>query len=123
MIPAMGQAALGIECINDSKVKELISVLNDEESMIETTIEREFVKELEGGCQVPIGINAKIEGQSIKVNAIIGMPDGSKMLKESIEVDDSEFLEAGKKLAESFIKQGAKELLKSAEKCALEEIL
>lgn len=50
--------------------------------MIETTIEREFISTLEGGCQVPIGINAELLGDEICVRAILGLPDGSEILKE-----------------------------------------
>jgi hydroxymethylbilane synthase len=110
----MGQAALGIETIDDDEVIDIVSVLNDENSMIETTIERDFVDRLEGGCQVPIGVNAKLDGDTVEVMAIIGMPDGSKSMSKSITASAKEYEDIGAKLANEFLEEGAGELLRDA---------
>jgi hydroxymethylbilane synthase len=123
MIPAMGQAALGIESINDAKVLELISILGDEEAMIETTVERDFVEVLQGGCQVPIGVNAKLKGDEIEVHCIVGMPDATELLKEKALGKRSDYKVLGKELAATMVKNGAVELLKRAEELALKDIL
>jgi hydroxymethylbilane synthase len=114
MTPSMGQAALGIETIDDDEVIDIVSVLNDENSMIETTIERDFVDRLEGGCQVPIGVNAKLDGDTVEVMAIIGMPDGSKSMSKSITASAKEYEDIGAKLANEFLEEGAGELLRDA---------
>ncbi len=119
MIPAMGQAALGIECVEDPEILEIVSTLNDEKSMIETSIEREFVEALEGGCQVPIGVKATVkENSDIVVRAVIGLPNGKELLKEKIIGTVENYETLGKTLAESMIEAGAKELLKRAEEMA-----
>ncbi|GKH60840.1 porphobilinogen deaminase [Campylobacter ureolyticus] len=118
MIPAMGQGVLGIECPNNSEILSLISFINDKKAFMEITIERAFVGALEGGCQVPIGVNAEVIDDNIKINAVVGLPDGSKFIKKSIIINKDEFKIAGKNLADEFIKEGAKELLKEAEKMA-----
>ncbi len=123
MIPAMGQAALGIEAIDDPKVLELISILNDEEAMIETTVERDFVEVLEGGCQVPIGVNAKLKDDEIVVRCIVGMPDGTELLKEKSLGQKNDYRSLGKELADIMVENGAVVLLKRAEELALKEIL
>ncbi len=123
MIPAMGQAALGIECVDDEKILEIVKVLNDEDAFVETTIERDFVDVLQGGCQVPIGVNAKLKGDKVKVRAVVGMPDGSKMIKEKLVASKSDYKLLGKELAETMIERGAIKLLKEAEEVALKEIL
>uniref|UniRef100_UPI002630C727 hydroxymethylbilane synthase n=1 Tax=uncultured Campylobacter sp. TaxID=218934 RepID=UPI002630C727 len=71
MVPAMGQGALGIEARDEKQILEQIDFLNDENTVIETTIERDFVSVLEGGCQVPIGISARLQGDEISVDAIV----------------------------------------------------
>ncbi len=123
MIPAMGQAALGIEAIDDSAVLDLISVLEDRNAKIETGIERDFVAVLQGGCQVPIGVNAKIDGEMVTVRSIVGMPDGSELIKEKVLGNVSEAGHLGKELADVMIENGAVKLLKRAEEMALKEIL
>ncbi len=120
MIPAMGQAALGIEARED--IAMVVESLNDKNTFIETTIEREFVHVLQGGCQVPIGVLARVlENDDIIVRAVVGMPDGSELLKDKIIGSVTNYQELGKELAESMIENGAKELLKRAEKMAFSE--
>jgi hydroxymethylbilane synthase len=111
MVPAMGQAALGIEAVDDEEVKKLIAFLNDEESMIETRVERDFVDALEGGCQAPIGINAELFGSKILVRCSIGMPDATEIWQERMEFDREEYETAGTKFAQILIEKGVKELL------------
>lgn len=122
MIPAMGQAALGIEIIDDPEVEKLVSALNDESAIIETTIERDFVRILEGGCQVPIGINAALQDDTIAVSCMLGLPDGSEILSEKFTCSKDAYMTRGKELAHKMIKNGAKELLKRAEDIAMNEV-
>ncbi len=118
MTPAMGQGALGVEAVDDAQILEKIKFLNDERSVIETRVERDFVTLLEGGCQVPIGINARLAGEEIEINTIVGLPDGSEVITENLTAKKSEFESVGKELAREFIARGAKELLKRAEEMA-----
>ncbi|MBL0687754.1 MAG: hydroxymethylbilane synthase [Sulfurospirillum sp.] len=122
MIPAMGQAALGIEIIDSPEIAHIVEALRDEKATIETTIEREFVRVLEGGCQVPIGINAKLDGQSIHVQALVGLPDGDEVIYKKLTCSKDEYKTKGEELANFFIKCGAKELLKKAEHIAMREV-
>ena len=118
MIPAMGQGALGVEARDEKQILDEISFLNDENAVIETTIERDFVSVLEGGCQVPIGISARLKGDEISIDAIVGLPDGSEYIKDSLKSSKDKFQSIGKELAHKFIEKGAKELLKRAEEMA-----
>ena len=119
MIPSMGQATLGIETTTNQEIIDLVSVLNDKDAHIESTIERSFVDTLQGGCQVPIGVKATIiDDNSIRVQAIVGMPDGSEFISEDITANIKKFEVIGINLAQLFIDQGAKELLEEAEKVA-----
>jgi len=119
MIPAMGQAALGIECIEDNEVFEIVKSLNDKKSEIETTIERDFVDMLQGGCQVPIGVKATVlDNEDIVARAILGLPNGKELLKDKIFGSVKNYKELGRELALSMIEAGAKELLKRAEEMA-----
>ena len=118
MIPAMGQGALGIEARDEKQILDETSFLNDENAVIETTIERDFVSVLEGGCQVPIGISARLKGDEISIDAIVGLPDGSEYIKDSLKTSKDKFQSIGKELAHKFIEKGARELLKRAEEMA-----
>ncbi|MDY0120453.1 MAG: hydroxymethylbilane synthase [Sulfurimonas sp.] len=116
MIPSMGQGALGIEAINDPEVLAIVAKLEDEYSRIETTIERDFVDSLEGGCHVPIGVNATVlENDDVIIKAILGMPDASEILSDSKIVSREQYKIIGREMAQEFIDKGAKELLARAD--------
>ncbi len=116
MVPSMGQGALGIEAVNDAEVLKIVAGLEDEYSRIETTIERSFVDELEGGCQVPIGVNASVlEDGNVSIKAVLGLPDGTEMLSDSKITSKKDYQSVGREMAAEFIAKGAKELLARAE--------
>jgi hydroxymethylbilane synthase len=116
MIPAMGQGALGIETINEPWVLEIAAMLEDTNSRIETTIEREFVDTLNGGCQVPIGVSARVLNDGrVSVCSTLGMPDGSDIMGEEITVSFDEINGIGEAMARRLIDKGAMELLSRAE--------
>lgn len=116
MIPSMGQGALGIEAINDPEVLAIVAKLEDEYSRVETTIERDFVDSLEGGCHVPIGVNATVlENDDVVIKAILGMPDASEILSDSKIVSRDRYKTIGREMAQEFIDKGAKELLARAD--------
>ncbi|WP_345990102.1 hydroxymethylbilane synthase [Sulfurimonas sp. HSL1-2] len=119
MVPAMGQGALGIEAVDDPEVLAIARGLEDENTRIETTIEREFVDTLQGGCQVPIGVNATVlENGQVLTQAIVGLPDGTEVIAETVEVPKASVGNLGRQMAETFIEQGARELLARAEEMA-----
>jgi len=120
MIPAMGQAALGIECKEGSEAFRLTQILEDEKARIETTAEREFVRVLEGGCQVPIGANAYLEGETLHLKVAVGLPDGSEILMDRLSAPKGEAVRLGRELAARLIAKGARELLRRAEEMAFQ---
>lgn len=120
MIPAMGQAALGIECKEGSEAFRLTQILEDEKARIETTAEREFVRVLEGGCQVPIGANAYLKGETLHLKVAVGLPDGSEILMDRLSAPKGEAVRLGRELAARLIAKGARELLRRAEEMAFQ---
>lgn len=121
MLPAMGQGALGIETTQDEWVLEIARFLDDRNSRIETTIERGFVDTLQGGCQVPIGVSARVqENGEVVVRSVLGMPDGSEEMGEEVIVSIDSVEGVGESMAKRLIGHGALELLKRAEAMANE---
>ena len=121
MIPPSGQASLGIEIVDDPEVAEIAETLDDPDSALAAKIERDFVARLEGSCQVPIAVNAKVSEKSVLGRAMVGLPDGTEIIKEVMEVPRDGADDLGVKLADAMIEQGAKELLARAEAMAFKE--
>ncbi len=122
MIPPMGQAALGIEIIkNNPLLEKVAAALNDEETFLCTQLERDFIAKIGAGCSAPVAVNAVIEGDMLTMRALIGLVDGSKVLKESKTLPVKEAQNLGVELADTMIEQGALELLKEAQESAFKE--
>ncbi len=122
MLPPMGQAALGIEILdNNSFLDEIANALNDKDTFICTKIERDFVSKIGAGCSAPVAVNAKINGDRVEVKALIGYPDGTKILAKELSSTVEEHSTLGEKLANLMIEDGAIELLKEAEKRAFKD--
>ncbi|WP_300362716.1 hydroxymethylbilane synthase [Hydrogenimonas sp.] len=121
MIPPSGQASLGIEIVDDPEVAAIAETLNDPDSQLAAKIERDFVARLEGSCQVPIAVNAKVGKESVLGRAMVGLPDGTEILQETLEVPKSEAQTLGIRMADIMIENGAKELLARAEAMAFKE--
>ena len=84
MIPAPAQGAIMITALEqDSFVREACAALNHEESEICTTIERQFLNKLEGGCTAPIGALAEIKNNEVWFKGILLNNDGSKKIEVS----------------------------------------
>jgi len=111
-IPAVGQGSLAIEIRQeDQKVYEAIAFLDHRESRIRAECERAFLRELQGGCQVPIGAYAWIEGEKLKLKAFISDLEGKRFLEGAEEGDLHQAEQVGKKLAKRLLEEGGKEIL------------
>jgi len=122
MIPPMGQAALGIEIVSSNKqAKEIASFLNHKETFFVTQLERDFIASIGAGCSAPVAVNARFQGDSVKIESMIGYPDGTHIMYESLNSSADKAYDLGKQLAEIMIKKGAKKLLSNAEMIAFKD--
>ncbi|MFB2893001.1 hydroxymethylbilane synthase [Aerosakkonemataceae cyanobacterium BLCC-F50] len=109
---AVGQGALGIECrSDDAEVLSLIKVLEHTPTAQRCYAERAFLRELEGGCQVPIGVNTVIEGEQLTLTGVVASLDGQKLVKDSITGNATDAEQLGTQLAHKLREQGAAEIL------------
>ncbi len=109
---AVGQGALGIECREgDTEILEVIKALEDPESRDRALAERSLLRQLEGGCQVPIGVNTSIEGNTLTLTAMVASLDGKKLVKDTISGQPSDAEKLGIDLAERLREMGAGEIL------------
>jgi hydroxymethylbilane synthase len=111
MCPAAGQGALGIEIrAGDGNMRESLKFLDDADARATTTCERALLRSLGGGCQVPIGAFATVDGGSLTLRAVVARPDGSRILRECRTGSDPEAL--GAKVGELLLLAGADEILR-----------
>ena len=111
-LPANGQGAVGIECrSNDTELLTLLSRLEDQGTRQRVMAERAMNRSLQGGCQVPIGAYAELQGDELWLRGLVGSIDGQRILRAEIRgpVSDAETL--GVKVAGALLAQGADKLL------------
>ncbi|OWA33502.1 hydroxymethylbilane synthase [Saccharibacillus sp. O16] len=114
-LPAVGQGALGIECRADDKgLLELLRHYQDENTARTVQAERSLLAALNGGCQVPIGAYAVLgeDGCTVSLTGLVGMPDGSLLLKETAVGTDP--AELGLEVADKLAARGADRILEQA---------
>ncbi|PUD50444.1 hydroxymethylbilane synthase [Helicobacter pylori] len=115
MIPSMGQGALGVEMLKNHKHFITLQKLNDEESAFCCHLEREFIKGLNGGCQIPIGVHANLMGDRVKIQAVLGLPNGKEVITKEKQGDKTKAFDLVQKLLEEFLQSGAKEILEKVQ--------
>ncbi|NEQ40405.1 MAG: hydroxymethylbilane synthase [Okeania sp. SIO3I5] len=109
---AVGQGALGIECrAEDNYILDLLKSLEHTVTAHRCYAERAFLRELEGGCQVPIGVNTQIEGEQLTLTGLVASLDGKKLVKDVVSGAASDAEKIGLELAKKLREQGAQEIL------------
>ncbi|MEI2582231.1 hydroxymethylbilane synthase [Scytonema sp. PRP1] len=109
---AVGQGALGIECrADDAELLSLLKAIEHPETRDRCLAERSFLRELEGGCQVPIGVNTEINGDNLTLTGIVASVDGQKLAQDTVTGVAQDAEQVGKELAQILRKQGAQEIL------------
>ena len=111
-LPANGQGAVGIECrLDDDELLTLLAPLEHAPTRQRVLAERAMNRALQGGCQVPIGAYAELEDDTLWLRGLVGLPDGSQILRAEIRGAASEPEALGQALAEQLLAQGAASLL------------
>ncbi len=115
MLPAVGQAALGIETRADRPgLARALAPLNHLPTALCAHAERAVARGLGGSCTTPMGSHAVIDGRQMTLRALLGLPDGSRTLhaQASAVVVDTAGAEAlGRQIAQALRAQGADALL------------
>jgi hydroxymethylbilane synthase len=109
---AVGQGALGIECrTEDPEILAILQTLQHQPTADRCYAERAFLRELEGGCQVPIGVNTTIDGDNLTLVGMVSSLDGQRLVTDTITGLATNAEQIGKDLAHLLRGKGAQEIL------------
>ncbi|MDD4887548.1 MAG: hydroxymethylbilane synthase, partial [Thiomonas sp.] len=115
MLPAVGQAALGIEIRADRpELAQALAPLNHQPTALRAHAERAVSRGLGGSCTTPMGAYATLNGQEMTVRALLGLPDGSRTLRAQAQAPVTDLVQAealGLRVAQQLRDQGADALL------------
>ncbi|NGP45503.1 hydroxymethylbilane synthase [Bacillaceae bacterium SIJ1] len=109
-VPAVGQGALAIECRKDDiELIEQLQVFHHEPTAKRVNAERAFLFEVEGSCQIPVAGWAELVGDGVRLTALVASPDGTVLLKETVEGNDP--MEVGQRAARLLLERGAGDII------------
>lgn len=109
---AVGQGALGIECrADDEEILALFAPISHYPTTQRCLAERAFLRELEGGCQVPIGVNTAIDGDRLTLKGIVATLDGQTLVRGEVQGSVTQPEEIGTELAGQLKGKGAQAIL------------
>lgn len=115
MTPAAGQGALAIEARRgDADAAEAAKAITDREALIEVTAERAVVAELDATCRTPVGVRGRLADGALRIDAFVGLPDGSEWVRDTVEGDADDPSSLGRALAGRLLAAGAGEVLERA---------
>ena len=112
MLPAAAQGVIGIEClVSNVELRALLAGLNDQAASRTTLAERTIGRILQADCQSPVAAHATTVGSVMTITALVAMPDGSRVVGDTVggQTEDAELLAT--QLATQLIASGAKEIL------------
>lgn len=116
MCPAPGQGALALQVrSDDAEAGDAAAAVNDLKAMRELTAERTVVALLQATCNTPLGVHARVEDETLAIDAFVGLPDGSEWIRDRHEGRAEEPALAGAELTQRLLGTGAREILDRAE--------
>ena len=119
MLPAIGQGALALEArAGDARVVSLCRALSDPAAEITTAAERALLAGLGVGCRTPVAGHATLAGDRLTVAGLIGRPDASEMIRETMIGAASESVAMGAELARRLLARGGDRILRELDASA-----
>lgn len=112
LVPAAGQGAIAIEARqNDAEIAVLLEKITDRDTLLAVTAERFVLGALEGGCQVPMGIHAEIDGDVMDLCAFVASLDGAEYVEARAKGDANDPKGLGQVVVDDLVGKGARQIL------------
>ena len=111
-IPASGQAAVAVQCRQgDLKMRDCVQPINHLATWQQMQAEQSFMRRLGATCLTPVGVLARTDGTTLKVDAVLYSQDDGEKISAALEGDVDEAEQLGINLAERLFELGAKQIL------------
>jgi hydroxymethylbilane synthase len=113
-IPAIGQGILAVEYRRDRQdVAALAAAFEDPATACAARAERALGLVVEGSCEVPLGAFARVSGNTLSLEGFIGLPDGTRGVREGVSGACEDAQALGVALARRLLDAGGRDILKS----------
>jgi hydroxymethylbilane synthase len=116
-VPAPGQGIIAVEIrAEDHRVAAAVAAIDDARARAALDAERAVVVKLGGGCQMPIGAHAAVDGSSLTLTAIVLSLDGARAIRAESRGAAGDAAIAGTTVAEDLLSRGAAAILADAQR-------
>ena len=116
ILPAAAQGIIGIECLSDrDDVRAILAKLNDAPTAQVIEAERGIASFLEANCQSPVAAYAEINDGKLHLQAVVALPDGSRILRDAVEGNPEDGAELANVLGQRLVDKGAIDILAAIE--------
>ena len=113
-VPAPGQGIIAVETRRDNaRAIELLKAMNDPAARTALDAEQAVVRELGGGCQLPLGAFAELKEGALSIRAVVASLAATTTIEGEIAGDPHDPIGAGTRLARQLASRGARELLQT----------
>ena len=111
-LPGAGQGAIAVECRrDDAAARTLLKAVDHLPTRQAVSAERALLRELGGGCRLPVGTLARVHQSNLRLEAVVAAPQGEPLLRDTIQGPATRSARLGQQLAEALLAQGADQLL------------
>jgi len=113
-LPAISQGILAIEYRSErGDLRDLLAAFEDRATACAARAERALGRVVEGSCEVPVGALASVRGETLELDAFVGMPDGTRLVRKSASGSCAEAERVGYALGEQLLAAGARDILRA----------
>ena len=110
-LPAIGQGAIGVECLQAGAVAELLQPVEHGETRLAVDAERELSRALDASCVSPLAGHAVVDDGEIVLHSVVAHPEGSDLVSAMATGDDP--VTVGRQAAERMLRHGARSILEA----------
>jgi hydroxymethylbilane synthase len=111
MCSAVGQGALAIETRASGAGFDAVQAMDHADTHAAVLAERGVLSALGGGCQVPIGAHATVEGGRLRLLGVVASPDGDEVIRGAASGAASAAESLGRALGNELLERGARRIL------------
>ena len=116
-LPAIGQGILAVEYRRDrDDLAAMLRPFEHGDTALAALAERALGLIVEGSCEVPLGAFARVHGDELVLEAFVGMPDGTRLVRERAHGAGADAQRLGAALGERLLASGGREILRSLER-------
>lgn len=113
-VPAPGQGALAVTALEEDIVDFVQRTIEDPVARVEVLTERTVMAEVGAGCVAPLGVTARLQGDTVSVRAQVLSLDGTEMIEVTRSLPAEDYHAAARSLAADLIDRGADDLIEQA---------